>query len=114
MPINGSEVKHKFNKGVIMKDLKSKIILIILAVSLIGLLCGFAGCSEQEPVTTVEITYFFNKDLIYSYRAFVEYDSVKFWGASANNYEEAKENVLAKVKQYIKSSPAPKPEKVEL
>ena len=97
-----------------MKNLKSKIILIILAVSLIGLLCGFAGCSKQEPTTTVEVTYYFNKELIYSYRAFVEYDSVRFWGASANNYQEAKEDVLAKVKQYIKSSPAPKSEKVEL
>lgn len=97
-----------------MKNLKSKITLLILAVSLIGLLCGFAGCSEQEPTQTVEVTYFFNKDLIYSYRAFVDYDSVKFWGASADNYEEAKEEVLAKVKQYIKSNPAPKPEKVEL
>ena len=97
-----------------MRNIKSKVILIILAVSLIGLLCGFAGCSEQEPTTTVEVTYFFNKELIYSYRAFAEYDSVKFWGASADNYERAKKEVLAKVKQYIKSNPAPKPEKVKL
>ena len=97
-----------------MKNLKSKIILIILAVSLIGGLCGFAGCSEQKPIKTVEVTYFFNKELIYSYRAFVEYDSVRFWGASADNYKEAKEDVLAKVKQYIKSNPAPNPEKVKL
>ena len=97
-----------------MKNIKSKIILIILAVSLIGLLCGFAGCNKQEPTTTVEVTYFFNKDLIYSYRAFIEYDGVKFWGASAENYEEAKDEVLAKVKQYTKSKPTPKTEKVEL
>lgn len=51
LPINGSEVKHKFNKGVIVKNIKSKIILLILAVSLIGGLDGFAQTLNQEYKT---------------------------------------------------------------
>jgi len=95
-----------------------KLIKLLLTLFLVGLLIG---CNEQEPITTdkqahitVEVKYYFNKELIYSYRAFVEYDSVKFWGASAENYEEAKENVIKKVRQYIKAKPTPRLEKVEL
>ena len=39
-----------------MKNLKSKIILIILAVSLIGGLAGFAGCGDQGSLSTEHST----------------------------------------------------------
>jgi len=47
LPINRSDIKHKFNKEVNVKNIKSKIILIILAVSLIGGLGGFAPTVGQ-------------------------------------------------------------------
>ena len=86
--------------------------LLILIVSLILLSC------EQEKYETpgeeVTVSYFYNKALIYRYRAYAEYDSIKFWGCSSESYEEAKDELIDKIKNYINSNPTTPTEKVKI
>jgi len=90
---------------------RNKLTLIVLAFCL---LAGFAGCNKDKEIEKVNVTYYYNEKLVYTYRAYAEYDSIRFWGCSHLSYEDAKESLLDKIREYAKATPTPKSEEVEL
>jgi len=86
-----------------------KLLLIVV------LFCVLAGCDSNKKFDEVEIKYVFNKELIYSYRAYAEYDNIRFWGSSSESYDEAKEEVIKKINKYIKGGKSKrKPEIIQI
>ena len=94
-------MKHKFTK-------------LLFAVFLIAELFGFAGCNDYAEPIYVKITYSYEQENIYPYRAFAEYDNKKFEGFSKYSFGNAKIDLLNEIKDYINAHPVPEVEEIEL